>query len=87
MEDNGDGFDATKLNMALRENQLDYVEKGSSIGIHNINARIRLLYGEAYGVRVDSAPGQGTRVIVTMPQIGEDSENEWGTIYNFNCRQ
>ena len=80
VEDNGDGFDATELNLALQENRLDYVEKGSSIGIHNINARIRLLYGEAYGVRVDSAPGQGTRVIVTMPQIGEESENEWGNI-------
>lgn len=80
VEDNGDGFDATKLNQALQENRLDYVEKGSSIGIHNINARIRLLYGEAYGVRVDSAPGQGTRAIVTMPQIGEESENEWGNI-------
>ena len=80
VEDNGDGFDATELNNALQENSLDYVEKGSSIGIHNINARIRLLYGKAYGVQVDSAPGKGTRVIVTMPQIGEESENEWGNV-------
>lgn len=80
VEDNGDGFNAAELNHALLENRLDYVEKGSSIGIHNINARIRLLYGEAYGVHVDSAPGKGTRVIVTMPQIGEESENEWGNI-------
>lgn len=77
VKDSGEGFDAEELNEMLSKNELDYVEKGSSIGLHNINARIRLLYGNGYGVHVESAPGKGTNVVVTMPQMGEETENEW----------
>lgn len=80
VQDTGEGFQADKLNEELRVNELDYVEQGSSIGLHNINARIRLLYGDGYGVAVKSAPGQGTCVIVTMPQIGDGETNEWGKV-------
>lgn len=80
VRDSGEGFDAEELNEQLYRNELAYVEQGSSIGLHNINARIRLLFGEDYGVRVESAPGKGTSVIVTMPQMGEEVENEWRNV-------
>ena len=40
------------------------------MGIRNVTERIRLRYGEAYGCHFDSAPGQGTRVTVTIPDLG-----------------
>ncbi len=39
-------------------------------GIGNVADRIHLLYGEEYGIRVDSKPGEGTRVMVRIPILG-----------------
>lgn len=66
VSDNGAGFDPEALNRRLMENDREEVEKGRSIGLVNINARIRMLCGESYGVRVESAPGSGTTVWVRL---------------------
>ncbi len=39
----------------------------TGIGIRNVNERILLLYGEHYGVVVDSSPGKGTKVTIRIP--------------------
>ena len=39
----------------------------SGIALYNINQRIRLRYGEAYGVRLDSCVGIGTQVVLILP--------------------
>jgi sensor histidine kinase YesM len=73
--DNGVGMDAGAVNRHLRTMDSDVLQKGSSIGIDNINARIRLLYGDAYGVYVESAIGEGSRVSISTPideRIPED---------------
>ena len=41
----------------------------SGIGIANVNSRIQLLYGSQYGVRIDSEPGFGTVVTMSLPVI------------------
>lgn len=41
IEDNGIGLDTSAINESLRKNELDFVEKGNSIGLHNINARLK----------------------------------------------
>jgi two-component system sensor histidine kinase YesM len=41
--------------------------KGKGIGLLNIDERIKIAFGDAYGIRIDSAPGRGTRVILTLP--------------------
>jgi len=69
VEDNGIGMDTGEINEQLRRNDRDYVEKGDSIGLHNINARIKLLFGEEYGVYVDGAVGAGVKVTVRIPHI------------------
>ncbi|GHU72858.1 hypothetical protein AGMMS49992_09740 [Clostridia bacterium] len=40
---------------------------GLCIGLTNIHARIRLLYGAGYGLSVHSRPGRGTAVLVRIP--------------------
>ena len=42
-------------------------EKGSSIGLYNINARVKILYGDQYGINIESAPGEGTCVFIVLP--------------------
>ena len=41
----------------------------SGIGIKNVHERIRLLYGESYGVEIASKLGEGTTVKITLPII------------------
>ncbi|WP_162523534.1 sensor histidine kinase [Calorimonas adulescens] len=42
-------------------------EKEEGIGIRNVRERIRLKYGEAYGLLFESKPGEGTNVTVLLP--------------------
>lgn len=43
--------------------------KFNSIGINNIDERIKLYYGKAFGVILESTVGQGTKVTITLPEI------------------
>lgn len=76
IEDNGIGLDTSAINESLRKNELDFVEKGNSIGLHNINARLKMLYGNQYGMHLESTLGEGTKVFMILPDRGEDSNNE-----------
>jgi len=40
---------------------------GGSVGFSNVYRRIQAIYGERYGVSVDSVPGEGTTVTVRLP--------------------
>ncbi|NOV03597.1 HAMP domain-containing protein [Paenibacillus sp. LMG 31457] len=62
--DNGKGMEQRTMEALLQENK---VESLCGIGIANVNDRIRLNYGEAYGLEIHSEPGIGTEVIVTLP--------------------
>lgn len=39
-----------------------------SIGIANVNQRIRILYGQEYGVEYHSQIGEGTCVMIRIPK-------------------
>ncbi len=41
--------------------------RGSGIGLRNVNERIRLFYGEQYGIEIMSTAGQGTEVVIHVP--------------------
>lgn len=45
-----------------------------SIGLVNVNQRIRLFYGESYGLQISSTPGKGTRIEILLP-LRNHSEN------------
>lgn len=49
-----------------------------SIGMVNVNQRIRLFYGTEYGIHVKSCPGTGTEITITLPvrNISEDMKME-----------
>jgi len=81
VEDNGVGLTcAEELNRKMAANDLELVAEGNSIGLININARVKMLYGDAYGITVSSRPGEGTRVELlvarmTMEEVGQWQEN------------
>ena len=77
VRDNGVGMDCEELNRKLKENNKDTVEAGSSIGIHNINARMKMLYGEEYGVTVESVIGEGTKVTLCIPRLRVEEVEAW----------
>ena len=61
VRDNGTGMEQEKA-----ETLVTYQAKG--YGLKNVNDRIRLLYGESYGIQIYSAPGEGTTVIMRFPK-------------------
>lgn len=77
VKDNGVGMDAEQMNTKLLENSKDVVETGSSIGLFNINARMKMLYGEEFGLHIDSEVDQGTRVSLTIPRIKDSEVEKW----------
>ena len=63
VRDNGMGFDATDW----RERRLKGHKERASIGLTNIDSRLKLLYGEGYRLKLESEPGFGTRVQIKLP--------------------
>ncbi|MDD7220100.1 MAG: histidine kinase [Clostridia bacterium] len=77
IEDNGIGMDADEMNRLLEINDLKRVETGVSIGILNVNARLKKIFGKEYGIKIQSDPGEGTTVTITVPAIsGEKNTSE-----------
>ncbi|RKP56072.1 sensor histidine kinase [Cohnella endophytica] len=66
--DDGCGMDALKLG-ALRERMRGNRELtgGKGIGLRNVNDRIKLQFGETYGLRVESRENEGTKITIRIP--------------------
>lgn len=43
---------------------------GKGVGLPNVNHRIRLYFGEGYGLEIESEPEEGTTVTLNIPEIG-----------------
>jgi two-component system LytT family sensor kinase len=63
VEDDGAGSDPDVVRAVLAG------DAGSeSVGLSNVDARLRSVYGDAYGVVVETAPGAGTKVTFRVPK-------------------
>lgn len=67
IEDNGSGMSYYKLGEMRRRLRENDTAAKEHIGIVNVNQRLRILYGEAYGVTLQSRPGEGTCVKICFP--------------------
>ena len=88
VRDNGGGMEPEKLERMRRKlsgaqlsKDKDIVGYRAGIGVVNVNNRIRLTYGEEYGVTIDSSPGQGT--VVTLRMRAEEFGNVWKETVTF----
>ena len=61
VEDNGKG---------ISDEIMERIQTGSggSVGINNVTKRIKILYGESYGVDFQTEQGQGTKVTIRIPE-------------------
>lgn len=74
IKDDGIGMDKTEADRAVKEE--GHREHFSGIGIHNVQERLKLLYGEAYGVSIFSGQGKGTTVVLRLPAVKGDGEKD-----------
>ena len=57
-----------------------YKKSFNGIGVANVNERIRLCFGDAYGLHYESKIGAYTRCVFVLPVIREVEENGKDTI-------
>jgi two-component system sensor histidine kinase YesM len=69
IEDNGHGMSREKLEEVTRYlNDFDNLDR-QHIGICNVNQRIKLKFGNSYGVDFESEENVGTKVKISMPLV------------------
>ena len=73
--DNGLGMTEDKVAMVLDGKSNSGNGRGSGIGVKNVNERIKLYFGEDYGLKIDSEPDVGTTIIIHLPAKRYEEEN------------
>jgi two-component system LytT family sensor kinase len=67
VEDDGAGAEPDRIRTSLeRAGQAGPGARG--LGLGNVDARLRAVFGDPYGVVVETAPGAGTKVTVRVPK-------------------
>ncbi|MCJ7839769.1 sensor histidine kinase [Lederbergia sp. NSJ-179] len=64
VSDNGPGMEEETI-QSIFEGRIK--SRSTGIGLHNINERIKLMFGSQYGIHIESKKGAETRVIVMLP--------------------
>jgi two-component system, LytTR family, sensor kinase len=62
--DDGAGMDTDRARQVLTDGV-----NGSGIGLRNVHGRLQATFGDEYGLRLRSEPGQGTTVTMTIPKF------------------
>ncbi|MDF2803035.1 MAG: hypothetical protein K0S61_2938, partial [Anaerocolumna sp.] len=65
VKDNGSGIEKEVLEKIFK--QEENINRFSKVGLNNVNQRLKLYLGEGYGLKVVSAVGAGTTVIINVP--------------------
>lgn len=75
VSDNGQGMEPERA--ALLNDYINGRNKAfQSIGLKNVNRRIRLSYGDEFGVQIQSVLGRGTMITVTLPAREPEQEGD-----------
>lgn len=76
IEDNGIGITKERL-AQVQDGILHKVLTGKDIyGLYNVHERIRLNFGERYGISIESEYGEGTVVSIFVPYVEPAEENK-----------
>ena len=73
VSDNGLGMTEKQVQSLFSDEVHVTSTKGSGIGVKNVNERIKLYFGERYGLTIDSEPDEGTTIIILLPAVPYDS--------------
>ena len=69
VEDDGAGVDPEIVRAALSGRN-----PSASVGLANVDERMRTVYGNEYGIVVETAPGHGTKVTLRVPKFSPGVE-------------
>ncbi len=72
IEDNGKGIPTERLNI-LKQKIKNQKNDDQMVGILNVNQRIKIKYGNEYGLDLESEDGKGTKITIKLPYIDERS--------------
>ena len=76
ISDNGKGMseeELTSLRHGLKRlEQRSLIVANGSIGLRHAHSRLALYYGDLYSIEIQSAPAQGSRIILSIPIRGDD---------------
>lgn len=67
IEDDGEGIEASTLAVLNQGLGSGVINRDSGYGIYNVNERLKLYYGESYGLRLESEYKKWTRAIIQIP--------------------
>ena len=71
VHDDGIGFDTTKVREQFEDDRVVHEEgslpKHTCVGINNTDKRIKLIYGDEYGLEIYSKPNEGTLIKIHIP--------------------
>ena len=66
VSDNGVGIDPERIARILSEDGM-LLENHDSIGLRNVNSRLKIQYQQNTGLKIESSPGKGTTVSMLIP--------------------
>ena len=72
VEDDGAGADPEVVRAALEQGGLAAGPRDGAVGLGNVDARLRQVFGDQYGLVVETAPGAGTKVTFRVPKFAPD---------------
>lgn len=76
IEDNGIGISEERLQLIRKQltQESEDQELGDSMGMSNINSRMKLVFGDDFGLYITSEQGIGTTVKLVIPSLPEQRE-------------
>ncbi|GLC81092.1 sensor histidine kinase [Lacrimispora brassicae] len=78
VKDNGLGMRPDQVAGLFSDQVQVTSKKGSGIGVKNVNERIKLYFGEKYGLAIESEPDEGTVILIHLPAAPYGSMIEKG---------
>lgn len=74
VRDNGTGMPSDQAKLVLSDSNRIH-KKGSGVGLINVNNRIKILFGEEYGLIFESEADEGAIATIHIPAISYSDEN------------
>ena len=73
VSDNGQGMTPERLEELLAKLKENDTSSGKSIGLTNVNKRIKMYHGDEYGLSVKTAVGKGTTITIDLPRVVDEN--------------
>ncbi|MCY1151557.1 MAG: sensor histidine kinase [Sphaerochaetaceae bacterium] len=67
IKDNGNGMSEEVRKSLLTTDKKKHLTDGNGIGVYNVNMRLKLAFGDEYGLNIESEIEEGTTVTITIP--------------------